>query len=116
MTCANVRELLPALSLDALDGGVPVRLATHLARCVNCSSELNAYQAVIAQLALAFPQCEPPAGLKQRVLTAAARSRRAPVRRWPSWSGCVTPVVSIALTLGIGMAFVAAGLPVSVSE
>ena len=116
MTCDKVRDLLPALSLDALDGGACARLATHLARCVCCESERRAYQAVVAHLALALPQCEPPAELKQRVLTAAARSRRTPVRRRPFWSGRVTTVVNIALSLGLGMAFVVAKLPVSVSE
>lgn len=92
LTCAEARELLPLLALDALDVDERDVLADHLARCPACAEEAVGYAEVTAALALALPQADPPPALKGRVLAAARRQRPAGLdtgRRPPIalWSG-----------------------------
>lgn len=72
MSCAEARDLLAALSLDALDVGERDLVEEHLLGCPSCAVEQRPYQEAVARLALAFPQHEPPPSLKRRLLTAAA--------------------------------------------
>ena len=52
----HVLDLLPAYALDCLDEDETIQVAEHLAACSTCQAELLAYQATVAQLALAAPR------------------------------------------------------------
>lgn len=75
LTCEEVRDLLPALALDALDVDERDVVEDHLLTCPSCEAEAAGYAETTAALALAFDQVEPPAALRGRVLTAARRPR-----------------------------------------
>src|SRR3954467_10968518 len=78
LTCAEARELVPLLALDVLDVDERDVLEDHLAGCSACLEHLAAYSETAAALALALPQYDPPASLKERVLSEARRARVLP--------------------------------------
>ena len=68
----QVLELIPAYALGALGTEDRQQVQAHLDHCPECQSELRAYQGMVESLALAVPQREPPAVLKQRIMERAA--------------------------------------------
>lgn len=64
----HVLESLPAYVLGCLDEAEDRLVSQHLAGCHLCRTELGSFQAVTDQLALAVPEAEPPAELKQRLM------------------------------------------------
>ncbi len=70
-------SLVGAYALDALAGSDLLRFERHLARCARCSRELSALREAAACLA-AGPAAEPPPGLTERAVAAAARTRQLP--------------------------------------
>jgi anti-sigma-K factor RskA len=66
-----------AYALDALTGADRARFERHLARCEHCALEIRELSEATARLATAAA-CEPPAGLTERVLAVAARTRQLP--------------------------------------
>ena len=79
--CDEARDLLPLLSLDVLDVDERDVLEDHLASCPACAAEAAGYSETAAAIALALPQVDPPAGLKNRVLTAARNPYAMPAGR-----------------------------------
>src|SRR5579864_2301122 len=80
--------LAGAYALDALTGADRTRFERHLARCEQCAREIASLREATARLAAAAA-AEPPAGLTERALAAAARTRQLPpVTRdtAPRWS------------------------------
>ena len=69
--------LAGAYALDALTGADRARFERHLARCEPCTAEISGLREVTARLA-ATDAAEPPAGLTQRAVAAAARTRQLP--------------------------------------
>ena len=69
--------LAGAYALNALDGAERDRFERHLRGCRACESEVRGFAATATALAMATA-AEPPPGLKQRVLAAAAVTRQAP--------------------------------------
>lgn len=61
-------EVLPAYALGSLDAEEVTEVAAHLVVCPACRAEMASYQAVADQLALAAPEAEPPAALKEQLL------------------------------------------------
>lgn len=96
----HVNDLLPAYTLDCLDEEEFVQVSEHLAACAECRVELQSYQSVADQLALAVPTAEPPARLKRRLMERVQPARRAapaPELRpgWKHWAALmprITPV------------------------
>lgn len=82
----HVFELLPAYALGSLDEEERRLVFNHLSGCSTCAAELNAYQALTAQLVLAAPEARPSPDLKRRLL---ARLPAPPPPRasqtWFSW-------------------------------
>ncbi len=58
--------------LGALEPAARARFETHAAGCDECRQELSDLQPVVDDLALATPQIDPPAQLRQRLLTRAS--------------------------------------------
>src|SRR5262245_28888896 len=69
--------LAGAYLLDALGPADRSRFERHLARCEQCAKEIGGLAEVTARLAGAAAT-EPPPGLTQRALAAAARTRQLP--------------------------------------
>ena len=64
----HVLESLPAYALGALDASEAKMVAQHLAGCHICRSELQVFQEVAGQIALAAPQAELSGDLKPRLM------------------------------------------------
>lgn len=75
MTHEELRDLIAAYALDALEPEAASAVEAHLPACDECREELNRLQGVAAELAAGVAPVEPPAALRERVL-AAARPRR----------------------------------------
>jgi anti-sigma-K factor RskA len=73
----RVHELSGAYALDALDDAERKRFERHLARCSSCAEDVRRMTSTATALALAVA-AEPPSGLKQRVLAAAAATPQLP--------------------------------------
>jgi hypothetical protein len=73
MNCEQIRDLLEAYALDALEPDERTAVETHLANCDNCRALAAQYAEVVDLLpgavALASP-LQPPAAAKQRLLAA----------------------------------------------
>lgn len=85
----QVIELLPAYAVGCLDEGELSLVAEHVKTCPECRLELQAYQSVAAQLPYSIRQVEPPARVKEELMskaraTARPSSARPDVAR-PSW-------------------------------
>jgi len=77
----DLHSVVGAYALDALAGSDLFRFERHLARCARCASEFSALREAAACLAVgpaAGPAEEPPPGLTERAVAAAARTRQLP--------------------------------------
>lgn len=83
----HVMDLIPGFALEILDEQEADRVSNHLQSCPACRSELEAYHAVVASLALAAPEAQPPARLKTRLMASLPehKSRSAPPQTAPWW-------------------------------
>src|SRR5687768_10590387 len=73
---AHVFESLPAYALGSLEGAEARVVGEHLAGCLVCRRELQAYEGVAGQLALAAPDAKvagPPAALKGQLMERVGR-------------------------------------------
>jgi len=114
----DLHSLSGPFALGALDAGAERdRFVRHLSRCPACASEVRGFREVATALAFASA-AEAPAGLRDRVLTAAARTRqlppevstharprRAPVKApWVPWLSGAVALASIAVAVFFGLA------------
>jgi anti-sigma-K factor RskA len=116
----DLHSLSGAYALDALEPGAERdRFTRHLSRCQSCASEVRGFREVATALAFATA-AEPPAGLRDRVLAAAARTRQLPPevaggsharpRRtragvpWVPWLSGVVATASIVVAVLFGFA------------
>ena len=60
---------IPIFVLGAIDPAEALQIRNHLASCPACSTEWATYQAVVGLLCYAMPAQEPPAQLRERILT-----------------------------------------------
>jgi len=107
-------------ALDAIEPGRELaRFTRHLARCPSCAAEVKGFREVATAMAFAAA-AEPPAELRMRVLTAAARTRQLPPevaggsharpRRsrgsvpWVPWLSGVVATASIVVAVLFGFA------------
>ena len=105
----DLHSLSGAYALDALEAGSELdRFTRHLSRCQSCASEVRGFREVATAMAFAAA-AEPPAELRMRVLTAAARTRQLPPevaggsharprrsRTWVPWVPWLSGVVATA--------------------
>ncbi len=115
----DLHSLSGAYALDALEGGAERdRFLRHMNRCPSCAGQVRGFREVATALAFAAAT-EPPPGLRDRVLAAAARtrqvapevrtharSRRARTRwsTWTPWLSGAVAVASIAVAVFFGLA------------
>lgn len=109
MTHEQLRELLPALSLGALDADERREVAAHVSTCAECTAELAVLERVVEEIGLDAPPVTPPAALKGRVLarienerttqvSSMSRMPRSPAR--PLWAHGLALAASIAVAVG----------------
>jgi anti-sigma-K factor RskA len=72
LTCDEVREMGGAYVLGALDPAESAAVRAHLATCDDAHEEIAELGGVLPALAESVPVVEPPAGLKGRIMAAAA--------------------------------------------
>ena len=72
MTCAEAAELAPAFVLGALGAAESDAVRRHLAECPELHAEMAELHSVVPALFEAVEPVAPPAGLKDRILAAAA--------------------------------------------
>jgi anti-sigma factor RsiW len=113
----DLHSLSGAYALDALDSDAERdRFARHLSRCPSCANEVRGLREVATALAFAAT-AEAPAGMRGRVLAAAARTRQLPpevrARRlqarpqrtlpWVPWLSGAVALASIAVAVFFGL-------------
>jgi anti-sigma-K factor RskA len=117
MTHEQLRDLLPALSLGALDEDERREVAAHLSTCVECTAELAALQRVADGIGLEAAPVTPPAALKAKVLARIEDERagkvssmsRMPVPSQPAqptrpwWTHGLALAASVALAIGASL-------------
>jgi anti-sigma-K factor RskA len=82
MTCAEVADLAPAFVLGALTAAESGAVRDHLAECPELHAEMAELNSVVPALFEAVEPAAPPAGLKDRIMAAAAAdvaARREPM-------------------------------------
>lgn len=80
MDCEQVREQLDAHALGALSHREAADVEQHVAGCLSCWEELQAARETAALLTLTVPIQEPPARLREKIITQAQReTQRTPV-------------------------------------
>jgi len=111
----DLHSLSGAYALDALDTGAERdRFIRHLSRCPSCAGEVRGFREVATAMAFAAA-VESPAGLRDRVLTAAARTRQVPpeittharphrTRSWLPWLSGVVAAASVMVAVLFGLA------------
>jgi anti-sigma-K factor RskA len=72
LTCAEVADLAPAFVLGALEAAESDSVRRHLAACPEAHPEMAELHSVVPALFETVEPVAPPAGLKERILTAAA--------------------------------------------
>jgi anti-sigma factor RsiW len=70
LACDQCEVLLPGYLLAALEAAQAAAVAEHLHTCDRCQASLVTYEAVLARLAQAVPQHEPPPDIQQRLMAA----------------------------------------------
>ena len=74
----DLHTLTGAYALDALDSASETaRFSRHLSRCQSCAAEVRGFREVATAMAFAATT-EAPAAMRERVMTAAARTRQLP--------------------------------------
>jgi len=77
MTCSEVAELAPAFVLGALTPAESGAVRRHLAECPELHAEMAELSSVVPALFEAVERVAPPAGLKDRIMAAAAADQAA---------------------------------------
>jgi len=72
MTCSEAAELAPAFVLGALTPAESAAVRRHLAECPELHAEMAEMNSVVPALFEAVERVAPPAGLKDRIMAAAA--------------------------------------------
>jgi len=85
MGIEHIAELLPDYVLGCIDEEDTARVYQHLQVCADCQAELQAYEVVVDQLALAACDAAPPPELKNRLMTCIQERQVAPARAPRAW-------------------------------
>jgi Anti-sigma-K factor rskA, C-terminal/Putative zinc-finger len=98
--------LLGAYALDALPGAERARFARHLSVCESCRQEARGLLETTARLATGAVT-EPPERTRDKVLTAAARTRQLPplTRQTSAWPGRRWGVAAACGMFAVALAF-----------
>ncbi len=103
--CQKVRESLAEYRTASLRSGKNARIEEHLKSCLECASELQILDDVLALVAANTPELEPPAGLWNGVYNRISQPQmlRSAIRHWMmrSWRIAGTGIAALALILTV---------------
>ncbi len=97
VSCEEIRELLDAAALDALDEPEASAVASHVETCAECRSELNHARNVAAAIGLSVPLLRLPSAARARVLAEVNGTRRRTGRWW-----AMVAAASLLFASGLG--------------
>jgi anti-sigma-K factor RskA len=103
----DLHALTAAYAMEALDADERQRYERHLAHCDTCAAELPGFRETAGRLAAATAT-EPPMPLRDRVLSAAARTRQrgpAPRRVRPRHAWLAVAAAAVAGAIAAAIAF-----------
>jgi hypothetical protein len=122
LRCSEVADLAPAFVLGALEAAESDAVRRHLGACPEAHPEMAELHSVVPALFEAVDPVAAPAGLRERILAAAAADarratrgtsavpvRRAAVERAAGWSSLFRRPVWAAISLAAALAVVALG-------
>jgi hypothetical protein len=110
----ELHTLTGSYALDAVPGAESGEFQRHLRRCPSCAAEVRGLRETAARLALAAAK-QPPAAMRERVLTAAERTRqlppvteeravrRPPRRAWVPRASIAVAAVSLVAAVVLGV-------------
>jgi hypothetical protein len=106
VTCLEIRELLPELSLGVLSPGERTEVERHLRWCAGCRKETEELRSAAATIALAIPPADAPASLADRVVRTVVRvsGEPAPPRRSRTAAASIVAALVAIASLGWGAA------------
>ena len=124
LRCSDVADLAPAFVLGALDAVESAAVRQHLASCPEAHPEMAELHSVVPALLESVELIAPPAGLRERILAAAAPDRQPavdagrdiqrprPVADLPArgWGNPFRHPVWAAISLAAALAVVALGV------
>jgi len=104
VTCLEVRELLPEMSIRVLPEVERERLGRHLQWCAGCRKEAGDLDQAAATLAFALPPASPPESLEDRVVASVRRAAGSPAtkRRMRTVAASVVAAAIAFASLGWG--------------
>jgi anti-sigma-K factor RskA len=109
LACEEVRPLLSAVAIGALDADEAAGVAQHLLECRECRQELDRLSDTVDLIGFAVPQTEPPASLRASFLSQlgneAAESPSptpAPVTRVVPWRWIASIAAALIIVLLAG--------------
>ncbi len=102
MTDHRWQELAAPYALSALAPEERAEFDAHLAECVTCRAEVQAFREVSGLLAHAAPAAVPPRALRERILRAARQVRPIGAPRGPVLPWLAAAAVALALAAGYG--------------
>jgi Anti-sigma-K factor rskA/Putative zinc-finger len=113
LSCDDVREMAGAFVLGALEPAEDVAVRAHLASCTDAHAEIAEAGSVLPVLDASVPVVEPPAGLKARILAAAAADleTRDDVGPVSQATAPVTPAASVTPAAPVTPAATVTGFP-----
>jgi anti-sigma-K factor RskA len=83
MTCDELKDDYAAYALGVLDGPELDELREHLAReCQNCTPGVRGAQGLVARMATAVTQVDPPKRLRARVIALVSPDKRGSFMNW----------------------------------
>lgn len=72
--CLKIRELLPAYVIGALDADDLDWMRSNMDNCPSVQAEIAQYAAIAAGFLDRIPPAQPPAGLREKIMTSLRRS------------------------------------------
>jgi hypothetical protein len=109
VTCLEVRELLPEMSIGVLPAPERERLGRHLQWCAGCRKEAGDLDRAAATLAFALPPASAPEDLEDRVVASVGRAAGAPVTRRRARTVAAAMVAAVIAFASLGWGAVMAG-------
>jgi len=98
--CEQVRPLLGAMAIGALDSAESAGVAQHLLECHDCRQELDRLSDAVDLIGFAAPQVEAPASLRDSFL--GGLSEPIPVSRMSRWRWAASVAAAVIVVLLAG--------------
>ncbi len=115
MNCHDVRELLEAAAIGALDPADDILVQAHMAECETCATRYERLGGLVDLLALSAPDVEPPARMKKKLMTVVrpeSRPRVLPFFQRPVFS----KLAMVGMAAALMLSFIGGGTAMKFAE